>query len=125
MLKTGISFTIETVFSHASKIEFMRQANDLGYRVYLYFIATGSPIINIKRVEARADLGGHAVPAKKIAERYRRSIANLTNAIPLSHRTYVFDNSGRESQLVLEYTPEGRRETHSPTIPAWIPKLLD
>lgn len=40
LMENDISFTYETVMSHEKKIDFMQQARDKGYRVYLYFIAT-------------------------------------------------------------------------------------
>lgn len=45
--KKKLSF--ETVFSHHSKLEIMERAAKLGYKVYLYFIATNDPEINKDR----------------------------------------------------------------------------
>ncbi len=45
-LSSDSSFTCETVFSHPSKIDFIKQAKDRGFKVYLYFIATKNPLIN-------------------------------------------------------------------------------
>jgi len=39
-LAARLSFTFESVFSHPSKVEELRRAKDMGYRVYVYFIAT-------------------------------------------------------------------------------------
>ena len=36
LLKGGFSFSFETVMSHPSKIDFLRQAVSLGYKTYLY-----------------------------------------------------------------------------------------
>lgn len=65
LLKRDISFTMETVFSHPDKVSFMQRAKDAGYKVYLYFVSTENPEINIKRVEGRVAAGGHDVPTKK------------------------------------------------------------
>lgn len=54
LLAAGRTFTFETVMSHPSKIEFMKEARARGYRVYLYFVATDDPDINIDRVRRRA-----------------------------------------------------------------------
>jgi hypothetical protein len=49
-LEQKASFTLETVMSHHSKVELLMQAQTLGYRTYLYFVATDDPAINISRV---------------------------------------------------------------------------
>ena len=41
-IRRGESFSQETVFSHPSKIDALRVAQEAGYRTYLYFIATDS-----------------------------------------------------------------------------------
>ena len=70
LMEQKMSFTLETVMSHPSKIELLTQAQASGYRTYLYFVATDDPAINISRVKSRVKLGGHNVPEDKIAERY-------------------------------------------------------
>jgi predicted ABC-type ATPase len=50
LLKQRASFTIETVMSHRSKVDFLTEAQQMGYRTYLYFIATDDVAINISRV---------------------------------------------------------------------------
>jgi predicted ABC-type ATPase len=59
-------FSVETVFSHRSKIDFMMKAGSMGYRIYLYYISTKDPEINKYRVELRVKQGGHPVPPDKI-----------------------------------------------------------
>jgi predicted ABC-type ATPase len=53
LLKDRKRFSFETVFSHSSKLDIMRDAVDAGYKVYLYFVCTESAEINKFRVEAR------------------------------------------------------------------------
>jgi predicted ABC-type ATPase len=93
LLEQKISFTFETVMSHRSMADLLEQAQRLGYRTYLYFVATDDPAINISRVRNRVNQGGHNVPKGKIEERYHRSLNLLIDAIHHSHRAYVFDNS--------------------------------
>jgi predicted ABC-type ATPase len=40
LLKSRQSFTFETVMSHRSKIDVLQQAQAIGFRTYLYYIAT-------------------------------------------------------------------------------------
>lgn len=50
LFSAGASFSLETVFSHPSKLAVLKRAKDLGYRTYMYFVATEGPQININRV---------------------------------------------------------------------------
>jgi len=88
-----IRFSFETVFSHRSKLAVMRKALEVGYKIYLYFVATEDPAINEFRVKARVAQGGHPVPVSKIALRYTRSLDLLYEASLLAYRAYFFDNS--------------------------------
>lgn len=62
LLKQEVSFTLETVMSSPDKVRLLAQAQQCGYRTYLYFIATDDPAINISRVQNRVKQGGHPVP---------------------------------------------------------------
>jgi len=76
-LNQRISFSFETVMSHPSKIDLLKQARTLGYFNVLYFVATESPAFNIAHVRQRVALGGHDVPEERIAARYTRTLALL------------------------------------------------
>jgi predicted ABC-type ATPase len=93
LLERKATFTFETVMSHPGKLELLRKAREAGYRTYLYYVATEDPAINVSRVANRVALGGHPVPGDKIVERYHRSLSLLLDAIRLTNRAYVFDNS--------------------------------
>lgn len=83
----------ETVFSHPSKLELIRQARAIGYFVRLFFICTDSPRINVSRVAKRFASGGHDVPGDKVTNRYHRSLRYGAQAMRLVQRGYLFDNS--------------------------------
>ncbi|MDR0954862.1 MAG: hypothetical protein LBM20_05725 [Rikenellaceae bacterium] len=93
MLNIVEEFTIETVMSDPNKLDYIRLAKNMGYRIYLYFVATKDVEINIGRVRFRTQTGGHNVPEEKIRKRYSGSLENLFNAVRLSDRAYFFDNS--------------------------------
>jgi len=97
------SFTFETVMSSHDKLDLVSEAVKAGYRTYLYFVCTDTPIINEQRVAVRVSKGGHNVPSDKIASRYRRSLALLPEAISLSSRAFLFDNSELSHQFVAEF----------------------
>lgn len=121
LLASRSSFTLETVMSHPGKVELLKKAQQLGYRTYLYFIATEDPEINISRVNARVLRGGHSVPKDKIVKRYHASIGQLTEALRHTNRAYIFDNSGEETERswIAEITDGRELEMKTDKIPSW------
>jgi predicted ABC-type ATPase len=112
LLQARKKFSFETVFSHASKVEAMKRAEKLGYKVYLYFISTNDPEINKDRVRIRVAQGGHDVPPDRVEQRYYRSLGLLRDAVRHSYHAFMFDNSGSEPLMFGEYknTPEQPRQ---------------
>lgn len=99
-------FSFETVFSHEGKVEFMKKAKDSGYKVYLYFVSTESPEINVYRIKSvRVKQHGHDVPEHKIRERYVRSMNLLYKASQQAYQSFYFDNSadGAEFELFAHF----------------------
>lgn len=102
LLYENKSFCFETVMSHVSKLDDIKEANSLGYTTYLYFVCIDDPEINISRVENRVQKGGHAVDNEIIKSRYKRTLNNLFPAIEISNKAYLFDNSGEKLTLIAE-----------------------
>ena len=50
-----------------------------GYFIRCYYILTADPMINVWRVKARVESGGHDVPEEKIVIRYDRALALVKN----------------------------------------------
>ncbi len=120
LLAKGITFTYETVMSHESKIEFLKQARKESYRVYLYYIATEDPEININRVNVRVEQHGHSVEPEVVKSRYYKSLKLLKAAIKECNRTYLWDNSGEVAQLFAEITDGENVEIFDRgNVPAW------
>lgn len=126
LTSSGVSvFTTETVMSHPSKLELMKQAKAHGYRVYLYYVTTQSPEINIGRVATRVKQGGHDVKSEKVIARYTRSLGNLLEAIRLSNRAYLFDNSGTNYVWIAEYDGDtGQLQVRTDMIPKWFKQYV-
>ena len=131
LLKAQTSFTFETVMSSPDKIEFLRKAQQAGYRTYLYFVATEDPDINVARVQYRVQTGGHPVAEEKIRSRYVRSLELLSDAVSNADRAYIFDNSGAERVWIAEVITTGSDTTYSAQIelktdamPAWFKTAL-
>lgn len=128
LLARQANFTVETVMSHPSKVELLAEAQQAGYRTYLYYIATDDPTINISRVANRVKLGGHPVPSDRIEQRYHRSLALLRDAIRHTNRAYVFDNSGDNADQrhtwLAEITDGQELELKTDRIPAWFQRAV-
>jgi predicted ABC-type ATPase len=120
------SFSFETVMSSPDKIELLGKARRLGYRIYLYYVATDDPEINIARVQARVRQGGHDVPTDKIVSRYHRSLDLLLDAIRASDRAYLFDNSrsGGEQTWVAEVTDGHDLTIRTNSLPPWFQRAV-
>ena len=106
LLRSGRKLSFETVFSHPSKIDLLKMASELGYKVYLYFVATESYKINIERVRIRVKQGGHNVDEERIKKRYSRSLENLFEATPHAYQAFFFDNSESSLRLVAQFKVE-------------------
>jgi predicted ABC-type ATPase len=125
LLKNDRKISFETVFSSQEKIKLLKQAQEQGYKVYLYFVSTNSPTINIDRVKTRVAIGGHAVAEEKIRERYYRSLNNLFGALQFVHRAFFFDNSTSEYTRLLarlDVDPLGERQWNdvaTDSLPKW------
>ena len=90
--------------SHPGKLKLLEEARERGYRVYFYFVATDNVAINLNRVKVRVKKDGHDVRPEKIKSRYIRSLSLLYDAVRLSNRAYLFDNSGKYYELIAEVT---------------------
>lgn len=127
-LERGDKFSFETVFSHPSKVDWMKRATENGYKVYLYFVSTESPEINKARVQNRVLKGGHNVPPEKIEERYFRSLDLLHDACQFAYQAYFFDTSKDSAEGGYELFAHFKRvdgkahwdEIENPeTVPNW------
>ncbi|MDH4452105.1 MAG: hypothetical protein QE570_02875 [Verrucomicrobiota bacterium] len=112
--------------SSPDKVALLKQAQSLGYRTYLYYIATEDPSINVARVKSRVNLGGHDVPEDKIVSRYARSLDLLLPAVKHTHRAYLFDNSrhGGDHLWVAEITNGQDLVLLCDPMPRWFQKAV-
>jgi predicted ABC-type ATPase len=117
------SFATETVFSHPSKLELLREARAAGYRLTLHVVTV--PVeLAVARVANRVSLGGHFAPETKVRERYGRLFAILADAVVVAHEMLVYDNSRavtpfREVAVFLDGHLGG-----NPAWPHWMPDPL-
>ncbi|MES2650227.1 MAG: toxin [Bacteroidota bacterium] len=119
LIRNKVSFSFETVFSHPSKLDLIDLANLNNYKVYLYFIGTETPIMNLERVKDRVKKGGHPVEDEKIQSRYFLTMELLIEMIKKANETYLWDNSGIKHQYIGN-VKKGIIEFEQATIPNWI-----
>jgi len=114
LLQTKQSFAFETVMSHKSKVELLKQASQNGYKTYFYFIFVDNLSTNIARVKLRALGGGHDVEESTILARAPRTFRLLPSAFKAADSSYIIDNS-QEAITIL--AKEGNTITRSSTFP--------
>lgn len=122
-LEDGRSFISETVFSHSSKVELIRQAVSRGYEVYLHVVMV--PVdVTVMRVSERVRRGGHHVPENKIRERYARLWELIIQARYLATRTDFYDNSDDVSPYRHLATYHRGIQIGKAQWPRWAPEIL-
>lgn len=126
LLDQQTSFSFETVMSSPDKVKLLAKAKQMGYRTYLYYVATDDPEINLARVQARVRQGGHDVPPDKIRNRYFRSLDLLLDAIRATDRAYLFDNSrsGVEQTWIAEITSGHDLTIRTNSLPPWFQRAV-
>ncbi len=117
------SFVTETVFSHESKIELVRDAVGAGYIVTVHVVMVPEALA-VARVANRMEVGGHSVPEAKVVGRWRRLWPLVTSAIGLVDGATVYDNSRAGTPFPVVTGFEHGRLVGKPLWPAWTPDVL-
>lgn len=86
-------FCFETVLSTERNLKLLKRAKGKGYFIRCYYILTADPMINVWRVKARVESGGHDVPEEKIITRYDRALALVKDLIMVCDICHIYDNS--------------------------------
>ena len=118
LLKQKVNFAFETTLTGKNELNFMRKAKAEGYKVNLLFVGIPSPNVSLMRVAARVARGGHNVPKEDIFRRYNRSMTNLLDAITVSERYYIFDNTTKQAKLLASKS-HGRVKHNVKSLPGW------
>ncbi len=125
LLRAGVSFCFETVFSHPSKIDFVAEAKALGYEVVLVFIHLQMDELNQARVAQRVSEGGHNVPAEKIVSRIPRTLRHIRAVLPLVDRAQLYDNSSSAAPFQsIAQLENGRLVRKVDPLPSWAREML-
>ncbi len=86
-------FCFEMVLSTERNLKLLKRAKEKGYFIRCYYILTADPMINVWRVKARVESGGHDVPEDKIIRRYDRALALVKELIKICDICHIYDNS--------------------------------
>lgn len=121
LLEARRSFVTETVFSHPSKLDVVRNARVRGYVVIVMHVGVDGADLSVGRVRTRTEEGGHDVPEDKIRDRYARGQPLIRQAVLQADRGMVFDNSrlNRPPRQMLVFAA-GRLVSAAATLPRWI-----
>ncbi|MBO7588737.1 MAG: zeta toxin family protein [Bacteroidaceae bacterium] len=125
-LSNGTDFVFETVFSSAEKMDFLRKAKDAGFFIRIFYVCTESPLININRIAQRYLNGGHEVPISKTISRYYSSLKNISEAIKIADRVYLYDNSTENAapRLILRTTDGRIAKRYTDDLPEWVRAVI-
>ncbi len=116
----GSSFVTETVFSHASKLDLIRDARKIGYHVVLHVILVPVAVC-VARVQLRVEQGEHSVPEEKIRSRYARLGPLLLEGLKAADEGYAYDNSNARHAYRLIAKYRGGTPEFEPQWPRWSP----
>jgi predicted ABC-type ATPase len=112
----------ETVFSHPSKLDLLRDAAAAGYYTALHVVMVPEDLA-VARVAARVAAGGHTVPEDKIRQRHRRLWPLVADAITLADAATVYDNAQRQGPREVALFSQGF-SLADPSWPAWTSEAL-
>ncbi|MEJ7833668.1 MAG: zeta toxin family protein [Nocardioides sp.] len=123
LMAQQVSFITETVFSHPSKLDLLRQAQLIGYTVSLHIVMVPEDLA-VERVADRVAYGGHAVPEDKIRGRYGRLGELVAQARHMADRADFYDNSSLDEPFRRVATYEYGQLVGQPSWPGWSPAPL-
>lgn len=119
-LAGGRSFVMETVFSHPSKLDLLKDARAAGYRIIVFHLMLASAALAVARVNERTSEGGHPVPENKIRARFERNGPLIREAAMLADRALVFDASAlNEAPMMLVELAGGQVTRRAEEVPEW------
>ncbi|MEO0011656.1 MAG: hypothetical protein RLZZ535_45, partial [Cyanobacteriota bacterium] len=80
--KQRIDFAFETTLAARSFARFLKQSQDNGYRINLFYIWLNNSDLAVYRVSRRVASGGHNIPEDVIRRRYQRGLLNFPDHLP-------------------------------------------
>lgn len=124
LLAQSKSFVTESVFSHPSKLDLIREAKKIGYRIMVFHICVENPDLSVARVVERVKEGGHPVPETKVRQCYDRNGPLIRQAVLQSDVAHIYDNSklNRPPERMMSFTA-GKLSFVTAQLPNWALKI--
>lgn len=122
-LEEGRSFATETVFSHPSKLQLLRQASSAGFLVRVHVLIVPESLA-VARVQRRVEQGGHSVPEDKIRQRFRRLWELVAKGVVLADEAEVRENSTASAPFREVARYRSGILLGEPDWPSWAPEEL-
>lgn len=95
-------FSLETTLAGGNAIRLIRDAKANGFEVRMFYVGLNDVRLNIERVAARVQTGGHYIPTEDIIRRQTTSMQNLLTHIHLIDHLIVIDNSEVSGKIVMQ-----------------------
>jgi predicted ABC-type ATPase len=124
--RRGESFAFETTLSGLGYADLIWKWQEMGYRVYLYFLSLASADIAVARVAERARQGGHDIHEEIVRRHYAAGLHNFDRYYRENADAWVvYDNSVEHPQFLefgenpTRFIKKGWSET------AWQSRLIE
>ncbi|MBV6717183.1 zeta toxin family protein [Paenibacillus chitinolyticus] len=115
-------FSIETTLAGGNVVRQMQRAKAAGFDITMYYVGLKNVDYHIERVARRVEQGGHSIPEEDIRRRYDRSLDRVPEALRLTDRAFVFDNS-TGFKKVAEFD-HGKLQIHVKQSPDWVDRII-
>ena len=123
-IENQIAFSMESTLSGTSIIQRMKKAKENGFYIRLNYVAVKNVEINIERVKARVNAGGHFIDEATIRNRYDVSLGNLLEVIPICDEVFIYDNSDTAPELVFHIKSKNFKQ-YVDILPEWCKQLRE
>jgi len=101
--RRGESFAFETTLSGLGYVNLIWKWQEMGYRVYLYFLTLASVDIAVARVAERVQQGGHDIPEDIVRRHYAAGLHNFNLYYRESADVWVVYDNSVEQPCFLEF----------------------
>ena len=100
-LEKGDSFSFETTLSGLKWKKLIIKAQEMGYKVKIFYVYVDELDLSYERVKYRVKMGGHDIPRETIHRRFERSYNNFWNFYKnIVDEWYLMNNSENEPQVI-------------------------
>jgi predicted ABC-type ATPase len=96
LLTERADFALETTLATRTYVNFIKKAQNCGYKVNLFFLSLGSSELAQQRVLNRVSKGGHSIEPEIIKRRFQRGLDNLKDYLEIVDTALIYEASGLE-----------------------------